>query len=133
MEAVRPGPAGSRDRVLDAIGWARKSHVTRHGPGPITECRERACLEAVAVLGLGNDTSAWTGCLHAAVVIHRGHRVWYPCRSHDGDVHHFAAHWPVCPAPWCRLPFEHYLAGTMHDIPPGRVEYHDAIGVIDRG
>lgn len=69
------------------------------------------------------------GCLHAAVVVDGDRRVWYPCRSHEGGVHHFAAHWPACPAPWCRLSYSHFQAGTMHDIPGGFVEYHDAIGV----
>jgi hypothetical protein len=72
-------------------------------------------------------------CLHAAVVVDGERRVWYPCRSHDGGAHHFTAHWPACPAPWCRLPASHYAHGTMHDIPGGTVEIHDAIGVADRG
>jgi len=72
-------------------------------------------------------------CLHAAVVVWRGRKVWFPCRSHDGGVHHFAATWPPCPAPWCRLPYSHYLEGTMHDIPSGTVEIHDAIGAVNRG
>jgi hypothetical protein len=79
------------------------------------------------------------GCLHAAVVTDsKGNRVWFPCRSHlgstpGGTVHHFAAWWPACPAPWCRLPRSHYLEGTMHDIPGGTVEYHDAIGTMTGG
>jgi hypothetical protein len=64
-------------------------------------------------------------CLHAAVVVDGDRKVWYPCRSHEGDRHHFAAHWPACPAAWCRLPPEE---GHLHDIPGGRVEYHDATG-----
>lgn len=69
------------------------------------------------------------GCLHAAVVVAPGgERVWYPCRSHDGGVHHFAARWPDCQAPWCRLPASHAAEGTIHDIPFGTVEYHDEIG-----
>jgi hypothetical protein len=71
-------------------------------------------------------------CLRAAVVAYQDRRTWFPCRSHDGGVHHYAAHWPACPAPFCKLPYSHYEAGTMHDIPCGTVEYHDAIGV-DRG
>jgi hypothetical protein len=67
-------------------------------------------------------------CLRAAVVVDGDRKVWYPCRSHEGGVHHFAAHWPACPAPFCRLPYSHCEAGTMHDIPSGVVEYHDAIG-----
>lgn len=64
-------------------------------------------------------------CLHAAVVVHRDQRVWYPCRSHEGGVHHFAARWPACPTAWCRLRPE---PGHLHDIPSGTVELHDAIG-----
>jgi hypothetical protein len=47
----------------------------------------------------------------------------YPCRSHEGDVHHFAAHWPACPAPFCRLEPGHR---GLHDIPFGKAEYADA-------
>lgn len=73
-------------------------------------------------------------CLRAAVVVSGERRVWFPCRSHEGGVHHFAAHWPnKCPAPWCRLPYSHYLEGTMHDVPSGVVEIHDAIGAADGG
>lgn len=71
-------------------------------------------------------------CLHAAVVVYGDRRVWFPCRSHDDGKHHFAAHWPACPAPWCRLPYSHYLEGTMHDVPSGTVEVHDAIGTVNR-
>jgi hypothetical protein len=75
-------------------------------------------------------------CLHAAVVIGPGgKRTWFPCRSHEGStperaIHHYAAHWPACPAPWCRLPYSHFLEGTMHDIPSGTVEYHDHAGAV---
>jgi hypothetical protein len=69
-------------------------------------------------------------CLHAAVVVDGDRRVWYPCRSHEGGFHRFLAVLPACPAPWCRLPYSHYLGGTMHDIPGGTVEIHDAIGVV---
>jgi hypothetical protein len=78
------------------------------------------------------DPLAAHGCLHAAVVVSGNRRVWFPCRSHEGGRHNYAAHWPKCPAPFCRLPYSHYLKGTMHDIPSGTVEYHDAIGA-DRG
>jgi hypothetical protein len=115
LEAVRPSARGRGD-VLPAVDVLAHPGVTAPqapGAGP---------LEA-------------HGCLHAAVVVDsKGNRVWYPCRSHDGDMHNFAAHWPKCPAPWCRLPYSHYLKGTMHDIPGGRAEYHDHIGVVvDRG
>lgn len=40
----------------------------------------------------------------------------YPCRSHEGYDHHFAAHWPACPAPFCKLPPGHR---ELHDIPFG--------------
>ena len=70
------------------------------------------------------------GCLHAAVIVYKGQRVWYPCRSHEGGVHRFLARLDACPAPWCRLPKGHR---ELHDIPPGMVEYHDAIGTVDRG
>lgn len=72
------------------------------------------------------------GCLHAAVVADGDRRVWYPCRSHEGGVHRFAAHWPPCPAPWCRLPAAHAEAGTMHDVPGGTVEYHAPDGTVTR-
>lgn len=68
------------------------------------------------------------GCLHAAVIAYKGRRVWYPCRSHEGGVHRFLARLDPCPAPWCRLPAGHR---ELHDIPPGTVEIHDAIGVDD--
>jgi hypothetical protein len=97
---------------------------------------QAALLEAVRPTPAGRpprrhapDPLAAHGCLHAAVLVTpRGERIWYPCRSHDGGVHHFAAHWPACPAPWCRLPAAHAAEGTMHDIPPGTVEYHDETG-----
>jgi hypothetical protein len=73
------------------------------------------------------------GCLHAAVIVFKGRRVWYPCRSHKGGVHRFLARLDACPAPWCRLPASHAIEGTMHDIPSGTVEIHDAIGAVDRG
>ena len=42
----------------------------------------------------------------------------YPCRSHEGGIpaHHFAAFWPPCEAPFCKLPPGH---GSLHDIPAG--------------
>ena len=45
----------------------------------------------------------------------------YTCREHTetngGSVtHHFAARWPACPAPWCRLEPGHR---ELHDIPGG--------------
>jgi hypothetical protein len=75
-----------------------------------------------------NRLTAPHACLHAAVVVDGDRRVWYPCRSHAGGKHNFAAHWPACPAPWCRLPASHAEAGTMHDIPGGTVEYHGPDG-----
>lgn len=57
-----------------------------------------------------------TDCPFAAVV---GESV-YPCRSDEGGRHHFAAHWPACPAPFCRLPAQHREG--LHDIPGGRAE-----------
>jgi hypothetical protein len=47
----------------------------------------------------------------------------YPCRSHEGGVHHFAAHWPACPAPFCKQPPDHR---GLHDIPSGKAEYVNA-------
>jgi hypothetical protein len=44
----------------------------------------------------------------------------YPCRSHKGGKHHFAAHWPACPAPFCRLEPGHR---GLHDVPAGKAEY----------
>lgn len=101
---------------------------------------QAAFLEAVRPTPAGRpprrpapDPPAAHGCLHAAVVIDGDRRVWFPCRSHEGGVHNFAAHWPKCPAPFCRLPYSHYEAGTMHDIPGGKAEYHDAIGKENHG
>ena len=68
------------------------------------------------------------GCLHAAVIVDGGNRIWYPCRSHDGGFHHFTAWWPACEATWCRLPPE---PRHFHVIPSGTIEYHDAIGLED--
>lgn len=72
-------------------------------------------------------------CLHAAVIVYKGRRVWYPCRSHEGGKHRFLARLDACAAPWCRLPASHAIEGTMHDIPFGTVEIHDAIGAVERG
>ena len=44
----------------------------------------------------------------------------FPCRSHEGGKHHYAAHWPACPAPFCKLPPEHR---SLHDIPSGDARY----------
>jgi hypothetical protein len=96
---------------------------------------QAAFMEAVRPSATGRAPGPVPGlraahdCLRAAVVVDGDHRVWYPCRSHEGDRHHFAAHWPACPAAWCRLPPE---LGHLHDIPGGTAEYHDEIGV-DRG
>jgi hypothetical protein len=47
----------------------------------------------------------------------------YQCREHRDDAGHayhvFAAHWPACPAPWCRLEPGHR---DLHDIPFGTPE-----------
>jgi hypothetical protein len=40
----------------------------------------------------------------------------YPCQEHRDGKHVFAAHWPKCPAPWCRLPPGHR---SLHDVPAG--------------
>lgn len=83
---------------------------------------------------LAADPLAGHGCLHAAVVVTPGgERVWYPCRSDEGGKHHFAAHWPACPAPWCRLPYSHYLDGTMHEIPPGTAALVGPNEAVSRG
>jgi hypothetical protein len=89
---------------------------------------QAAFLEAVRPTPAGRPPRlpAPDPCLRAAVVVDGDRKVWYPCRSHEGGAHHFAAHWPACPAPFCRLPPEE---GHLHDIPSGVVEYHDAIGV----
>jgi hypothetical protein len=106
--------------------------------GPLTPL-QAAFLDVVRPLPAGRtrtpaparaDPLAEHGCLHAAVVTWKGRRVWYPCRSHEGDVHRFLARLDPCPAPWCRLPASHAIEGTMHDIPGGTVEYHDAIGAL---
>lgn len=103
---------------------------------------QAAFLDVVRPLPAGRTRTAalqatppvtWDGCLHAAVVIDSGHRVWYPCRSHDGGAHHFAAHWPPCPAPWCRLPASHAAEGTMHDIPGGTVVLAGPNEAVNRG
>lgn len=49
----------------------------------------------------------------------------FPCTgNHDDGFHHFHADLPEpCPAPFCKLPYSHYVAGTMHDIPFGRATY----------
>lgn len=75
------------------------------------------------------DPLAVHGCLHAAVIVYRDQKVWYPCRSHDGGLHRFAATRPACPAPWCRLPPGHHPE-TLHDIPPGTVELHHPLGAV---
>jgi len=41
----------------------------------------------------------------------------FRCRSHEDSAHHFAAHWPMCPAPFCKLPPDHE---GLHDIPAGK-------------
>lgn len=53
-----------------------------------------------------------TSCTMVAVV---GEDI-FPCRSHGGGRHHFAAYWPACPAPFCLLPPDHR---DLHDIPSG--------------
>ena len=55
-------------------------------------------------------------CTCVAVVT-GGHR--YPCRSHEGGKHHFAAYWPACPAPFCRLEPGHC---GLHDISSGEAK-----------
>ncbi len=95
---------------------------------------QAAVLEAVRPTPAGRPPRAAHECLHAAVVVTpKGERVWYPCRSHEGGKHHFAAHWPACPAPWCRLPYSHYLEGTMHEIPPGTVVLVGPNEAVDGG
>jgi hypothetical protein len=51
----------------------------------------------------------------------------YPCRSHKGRVHHFAAHWPACPAGYCKLPPGHR---GLHDIPSGRARIADEARLV---
>lgn len=49
----------------------------------------------------------------------------FPCTgNHDDGFHHFS-YCPSspCPAPFCKLPYSHYTAGTMHDIPFGKPDY----------
>lgn len=57
-------------------------------------------------------------CPFAAIVA--GHA--YPCRRHEDGQHRFAAHWPACPAPYCRARPGHR---ELHDIPPGQPEIAD--------
>jgi hypothetical protein len=48
----------------------------------------------------------------------------FPCTGkHDDGFHHFAIRPDPCPAPFCKLPFSHFEAGTMHDIPFGKPTY----------
>lgn len=104
-------------------------------PEAVRDMAGKLAANAHLMLPAG-DPLAEHGCLWAAVIVFEGSRTWYPCRSHENGSHHFAARWPdPCPAPWCRLPGSHYMEGTMHDIPPGTVEIHDAAGVkeIRRG
>lgn len=46
----------------------------------------------------------------------------YPCHAHKDGQHHFAARWPACPAPFCRLKPDHR---EPHDIPAGHVVLTD--------
>ena len=80
---------------------------------------QAAFMEVVRPTPAGRTPRTAHACLHAAVVVDGDRRVWYPCRSHEDGKHHFAARWPACPAPWCRLPASHATEGTMHDIPGG--------------
>lgn len=99
---------------------------------------QRAIMEAVRPTARGRldpplpgvGPLAEHGCLHAAVIVFKGRRTWFPCRSHKGGVHRFLARLDACSAPWCRLPAGHR---ELHDIPSGTVEIHDAIGTVDRG
>jgi hypothetical protein len=88
---------------------------------------QAAFMEVVRPTPAGRAPRAAHVCLRAAVVVDGDRRVWYPCRSHADGKHHFAAHWPPCPAPWCRLPTGHR---ELHDIPSGTVEYHDTIEAV---
>lgn len=123
LEAVRPSARGrldiAADVELDRLEIGRRRHVKLHGPRRFEDCADPGCREA--------------SCLRAAVVVDGGRRVWYPCRSHAGGFHHYAAWWPKCVAPWCRLPYSHYIDGTMHDIPPGTVVLVGPNEAVSRG
>jgi hypothetical protein len=54
----------------------------------------------------------------------------YQCRDHSpaeggGTLHHFGAHWPACPAPWCLKEPGHR---DLHDIPWGTPVLKDGQG-----
>jgi hypothetical protein len=53
----------------------------------------------------------------------------YRCQAHEDGFHCYAAHWPACPAPFCKLPPGHR---GLHDIPSGDVEYTDTEPVTPR-
>lgn len=59
--------------------------------------------------------------MHDCPVVARINGDYFPCQSHEGGIpaHHFAAHWPPCEAPFCKLPPGHR---ELHDIPSGRAQ-----------
>lgn len=78
-------------------------------------CDEAAAYREKELREAEREASA-AGCAHVAIV----GTTRYLCWSHEGGVHHFAAHWPACPAPFCKLPPDHR---GLHDIPFGKAEY----------
>lgn len=76
---------------------------------PLPEPGQPDICHAAVLLDIANS------CGKVAIV--GGRR--FPCLSHENGQHHFVAHLPACPAPFCKLPPGHR---ELHDIPAGRAE-----------
>jgi hypothetical protein len=99
-----------RVQEYDVDRWLTwRTHYPRHDGGLFLP----GCAEAAAYQE--KDQREAAGCALVAMV----GTDRYPCRSHEGGAHHFAAHWPACPAPFCRTPPGHR---SLHDIPSGKAE-----------
>lgn len=57
-------------------------------------------------------------------------RTLFPCQSHEVHAHHFAAHWPCCPSPFCTLPPGH---ASLHASPAGLVKVCSRQELRERG
>lgn len=90
--------------------WRGKRHA---GSADSIVCDEIEAYREKAAREAGGD------CTRTAIV----GTDRYQCRSHEDGVHHFAMHWPACPAPFCKLPPDHR---GLHDIPFGKAEYVNA-------
>ena len=95
-----------------------RTHYPRHdGLEFLPGCK--AAVEAAAFREKAEREAA-AACTYVALLA--GER--FPCHSHEGGLHHFAAAIPdPCMAPFCRLPAGHR---TLHDIPSGRAEIVEA-------